>query len=157
MDLFNDDFDSPDTPGARAFDSAEIFAIWREHAYRELPWCAMPADDRTGVIRPVILALLDLSNGLYGAARRRKISLAASRHGAFRRAQGCDEPVLADDFTLVRLALKTALARFGVSNAVARPFIRNLLPDLRLARRVALETYKTGMIGGRRGGDSRFE
>ena len=62
---------------------------------------------------------------------------------------------MADDFALVRVGLKAALARAGVSNGLARSFVRNLLPDLRLARRAAIESYQTGVIGCSRPTDPR--
>jgi hypothetical protein len=157
MDFLFDNFDCNDPRSIRALTTAHVVGVWREHARCETPWSAMTLDDRPGRIRPIVCALLDLSGGLYSADRQRNVRLTAAQHAAFRRAQACSERVVVDDFTLVRMSLKLALLRLGVSTGLARQFIRCLLPDWRLARRTAVECHRNGAFGRTRYIDTSFD
>ncbi|HEY4133097.1 MAG TPA: hypothetical protein VGM50_20945 [Gemmatimonadaceae bacterium] len=154
MEFYHDRFDFNDIRRHETLTPQHIMDVWQELAADELPWCAMPHDDRHGIMRPTIAALLDLSEGLFATARRQRIGVAAALHGSFRRAQGCANRVIADDFMLVRAALKLALVRRNVSESAARQFVRCLLPDWRFARRAAAESFLSGPFWSPRASDS---
>jgi hypothetical protein len=139
---FYDDYagwDEPDDGAAVLPD--DVMLAWRESVRDEFPWCTMPLDDRTGVMRPIIDELLDVSGGLACPIRQRRIRSAAAAHGAFRRAQRCANRVVSDDFAMLRLALNVALRRAGQSRPTTRGVLRCLLPDWRMARSAAREAF----------------
>jgi hypothetical protein len=118
-----------------------VMRAWRESVRDEFPWCTMPLDDRTGVMRPIIDELLDVSTGLACPIRLRRIRSAAAAHGAFRRAQRCAKRVVSDDFAMLRLALNVALRRAGQSRPTTRGVLRCLVPDWRMARSAARDGF----------------
>jgi hypothetical protein len=153
MPYFDDYSTWDDDDDAGGVTPDNVMLLWRESVRGELPWSSMPLDDRTGTIRPIIDELLDVSTGLACPIRRRNIQSAAAAHGAFRRAQRCDDHVLIDDFTMLRAALDIALRQSGKSRTMTREALKCLLPDWRMARRAAREAFAAA----RRGRDPRID
>jgi hypothetical protein len=114
-----------------------VMVAWRQIANALEPWRSMPLDDRIGELRRVLEELLDSVGGMRAPARRRRIRTVATRHGIFRRAQGCPEGALLNDFVFLRRAVRRALSAQGVSQLVVRELARTLYPDLRVARHAA--------------------
>jgi len=134
---FDGMFDGGEWDNPCSVTSELVVFIWASHTDQE-PWSAMPLDDRTGYLRVVVNELLDLSDGIDSASRRHRLVEVSRRHGAFRRGQACPELVVAQDFAVLREAVREALTLAGASPRTVREATRSLLPDWRMTRRAAL-------------------
>lgn len=119
-----------------------VMSVWTHCVLSREPWRSMPADDRAGEMRRVVAELLD--GGGDARARRRRLRSAATNHGAFRRAQGCAQDVVAGDFAAVPESLQVALRACGLGSGEADNAVDALSLDCHIARRAAQRARSGG-------------
>ncbi|HEY4133099.1 MAG TPA: hypothetical protein VGM50_20955 [Gemmatimonadaceae bacterium] len=139
-----DFFDPADGQGRGYLTATQIADVWRTLVDDESPWSTMALDDRSGYLRGMLDVLLDLTDGVDGPSRRRRLIRTARRHGMFRRGQALSDSIIAMDFATLRDATQRALWQAGATARAARKVFRVLLPDLRMARREALSGFMEG-------------
>jgi hypothetical protein len=107
-------------------DSADgIMEDWQRLA-RAQPWYCLPGTDRSGLLRDVLLGLVDaaICEPSDESAHRRKVS-AAWKHGQRRRAQGVPEHLIFNEYHLLRQALWYYLiTTFGPTEEITDAIMR---------------------------------
>ena len=118
----------------------EAMDEWTAMVRRRCPWNEMFPDDLSGEFRAVLEELLqpDEPSTERRASRLRHV---AREHGAFRRRQGCQAMILAEEIAVADDAIAMAVVRGGGSPAVIATIQDSLAPVMRAIKRAMYSGY----------------
>ena len=120
----------------------QVIIRWWAIVGERPPWTSMPADDRFGYMRSVVSELLNEARHPSDGLRERRLRRAAHTHGLFRRRQGCDAAVVAEEMVALGRAIEAAMVEGGHSSCQVHDYLVLLQVDARLASEFAARGWE---------------